>query len=66
MKNADQTFIHDITAYVKTHPRYDEMTKEEAIEATLEVLLVDLGAANAFLTEDLVQTIFINITSERK
>lgn len=42
-------FVKKIADYVETHVKYDELTKRQAVESALYVLLNDIGAANDFL-----------------
>ena len=44
-------FKEGIINYVKTHSNYDSFTKEQAMEAVLDVLLGDTGATQEFLNE---------------
>ncbi len=42
-------FIGDLITYIKIHPNYENLSKEEVITQTLMVLTGDIGAAQAFL-----------------
>lgn len=40
-----------VLAYLKTHDRYYEWNKEQAVLGVINLLLHDIGAAQAFLDE---------------
>ncbi len=42
-------FVDKTVTYIKTHPKYELLSKEEVITQTLMVLAGDIGAAQAFL-----------------
>ncbi len=42
-------FVDKTVTYMKTHPNYENLSKEEVITQTLMVLAGDIGAAQAFL-----------------
>ncbi len=42
-------FASKIVAYVKTHPNYESLDKDQVIIQTISVLSGDIGAAQAFL-----------------
>ncbi len=44
-----RAFISQMLAYVKTHPKYETLDKDQLVTQTIWVLLGDIGAAQAFL-----------------
>lgn len=42
-------FIKGVADYVETNARWAEMSKREAVEATVRLLVEDVGAAQSFL-----------------
>jgi hypothetical protein len=43
-------FVESMVRYVKTHERWDELSKEDAVRETLLVLTGDIGAAQEFVS----------------
>lgn len=44
-----ERFVQETYEYVKTHERWNELTKDEVLRETLLLLVGDIGAAQAFL-----------------
>lgn len=44
-----ETLVSRLADYVATHPNYESWTKREAVEAAVDVILGDIGAAQEVL-----------------
>jgi len=49
LNDSRQEFVEAMVRYVKTHERWSELSKEDAVRETLLVLTGDIGAAQGFL-----------------
>ena len=49
LNDSRQEFVESMVRYTKTHERWSQLSKEDAVRSAIRVMLDDVGAAQGFL-----------------